>query len=1188
MDATGQGFHAQWQPTDTTHLAPTNLPLARVRRAWERKAISPLSRVGRSKIWKRAAVRPVIATTTTIDLADQVVGGGGDDVLVGVNGKRGRGAGSPLKSVKKVKLDCGGGVGSGVVVKVSRWEEPGSPGRRIVTRSSAGLADIVALAEEGEEGEQVEEEEEEEGDVTVEVFDQDGQLVEGAEGAEEDEQSWSDVEVELEKDEEGAFEHPMTHLPHAMSHNVDTSTWASSEGNEMVEKAAEDEEEIAANTTISLPVKSAPILSAPSEVILPEGFVSPAKQRRKLGPRSSRTVSAARRQTLPVQFAPAVIATARQNSAPVEVEAVQMEEPREEVGKLGAEELDLHMEEQEGAAQAHDGATNIEMVQEAEVDDVVPIGDNEVEAAATNDEWEDIGEEDDEEQQSEGQDVPSEEEEVSHTQSDMLAPQEDKLQSSPAASTEGPHPRPPLRRSPRRKSSSPLKQSTVFDHTEKPHLVAFTPLKRVQDMPYNDHFTNPPEQESETHSQETPPTDLLPRAISAPPEEEPLQISPRKASSNKPPRISDDTALLQAFLHRAAAEKNKTSRRRLSASEKESLTNRRDSDTVRQALASPGTGKGMDTVLGELDVNTFLSPRKAEKGLEGLEGGGMDWEGGKEGVKGDQVTDDLARSEDVLKETDGDDTPADPTPASAGPDPVPEEELATRRTRSGRERKKPQVYSQPQSQPQQPQHPTFLAATSVDSASGPVPAALVPSRITIRGTASATDFHVKRSEAQELAVVTRSNTRKNKGGSTMPRGRIGGLNKEWLVEDEREAEGGGGGEGEDGGGVDAGVDAEVRDAVVGVDERKKKKRKTLTWSETLVSFYQGGTADPETSQLSDEPEEKMPWERGADFDPTVEILEVEEPSKKKVKVAKKAVPAVETPSKPKAQKPGKMRKLQKGGRTASSSATAPAPAAAAPEKDMVAIRHTDVEMAIPAAAAAEQKEEEEGEEEEGARKDEKAKPVSKARRSRIATPAKGRGMANSASNSALLPSDLNLAPTTISVSGTTTTTMEKKGPLLATAAASKKRGAVSASRLPAPGSISAPPAQPAPAPALGLISSPAKKPRSTTSAPSTVAGAPKLDFSAAETFKPTFTFTTAENDTAAAAATVPVLGLMSPAKKPRGRPMGSGLGTEAGAHGKLLGAVGEERDAGAGSGVGLGVALGLGASPAKRSRRRVG
>ncbi|KAK4553088.1 hypothetical protein LTR86_009815 [Recurvomyces mirabilis] len=1166
----GQGFNAQWQFSDTTHLAPTSLPLARVRRAWERKAISPLSRVGRN-------------------LADQVVGGGGeDDVLVGVNGKRGRGAGSPLKPVKKVKLDCDGGVGSGLGSgwRVSRWEERASPVRRIVTRSSAGLTDIVALAEEGKEvGE-----EEEEGDVTVEVFDEDGQLVEGVE---EDEQSWSDVEVE-----DAVFEHTMTHLPDAMSHDVDTSTGRSSEGNEVVEKVAEDEEEIAAATTISHPAHEAPILSAPSELILPEGFVSPAKQRRKLGPRSSKTVSAARRQTLPVQFAPPVIATAIHDSTPVEVEAVQMEEPREQVGKLEAERLDLHAEEQEGAAQAHGEATESEMVQEVEVDDVVPVEDNEV-AAATNDEWEDIEDEDDEEPQSEGQDIHIEQDDMIPTQAEMFSPQEDKLQSRPAASIEGPYPRLPLRCTPRRKSSSPLKQSTVSDHAEKPHLVAFTPLKRVQDVPHSDHLSKSPHQAPETHSQETSPTKLLAHASQAPPEEEPVQMSPRKTTTTKPPRISDDTALLQAFLHRAAAEKNKSSqRRRLSASEKESLTNRRDSDTVRQALAGPGKGL-VETVLGELDVNTSLSPRKTEKGEKSEKGGegkgeeGMDWQV----EEGDQVPDDLARSQDAVKEADRVDPTAEPTPGSDGPDPEPEPGPATRRTRSGRERKKPQVYSQhstPTTDPATSGSASLLGPSNDLPANG-------PSRITIRGTVNTNDFHVKRSEAQELAVLTRSNTRKNKGGSVMPRGRIGGLNKEFEVGKEVEVEGQG--EQREGSGLCEGT-GEV-DAGAGDGGRKKNGKKNLTWAETLVSFYQGGTADTETSQLSDEPEEKMPWERGADFDPTIET-EVDEPSKKRVKVAK-AVPAAETPSKPKAKKEsGKMRKLQRGGRTAASSsssatatATAPAPAAAAPEKDMVAIRQTDVEMAIPAAAA--ERDETKSEVEE------KTKPVSKARRSRIATPAKGRGLTGSVSNPALLPSDLNLtlAPTTISVSGTTTTTTDKKAPGAATAAVvvSKKRGGVSASRLPAPGNISAQPAPPTSAPALGLISSPAKKPRSAASAAaasavagainpisfppssSTKAFAPKLDFAAAETLKPTFAFSSTEHEMETSAAMGVVPGLMSPAKKPRGRPTASGLG----AVGKTSLAR-EESDsaAGLGSSLGSGLGLGLRASPAKRSRRRVG
>ena len=76
-------------------------------------------------------------------------------------------------------------------------------------------------------------------------------------------------------------------------------------------------------------------------------------------------------------------------------------------------------------------------------------------------------------------------------------------------------------------------------------------------------------------------------------------MSPHKPSR---PRVSDDTALLQAFLNRAAEGKNS---RRISATKRESITNRRDSDAVRQALASPAKAE----VLADLDPNS-PSPRK--------------------------------------------------------------------------------------------------------------------------------------------------------------------------------------------------------------------------------------------------------------------------------------------------------------------------------------------------------------------------------------------------------------------------------------------------------------------------------------------------------------------------------------------------------------------------------------------------
>ena len=84
------------------------------------------------------------------------------------------------------------------------------------------------------------------------------------------------------------------------------------------------------------------------------------------------------------------------------------------------------------------------------------------------------------------------------------------------------------------------------------------------------------------------------RPTSAPPEEIQTQ-EPRPK-----PRISDDTAILHAFLNRAAAAKKP-----VCISKRESLENRRDSDVVRQALASPAKAD----ILAELDPNS-PSPRK--------------------------------------------------------------------------------------------------------------------------------------------------------------------------------------------------------------------------------------------------------------------------------------------------------------------------------------------------------------------------------------------------------------------------------------------------------------------------------------------------------------------------------------------------------------------------------------------------
>jgi hypothetical protein len=179
------------------------------------------------------------------------------------------------------------------------------------------------------------------------------------------------------------------------------------------------------------------------------------------------------------------------------------------------------------------------------------------------------------------------------------------------------------------------------------------------------------------------------RSSSAPPEE---TNTPDAISV---PRISDDTAILHAFLSRAAASKQP-----MPAHRRESLENRRDSDAVRHALAS--TDKA--------EVSTDLDPTSP------------------------------------------------PLPATLPPD-VQDTNLELESV------KEDPVVELPTSTPTKSKAPRRTTRTRT-----PAAAPKKPAKIAIRSAAD--HIALKRSEAQELALLTRSNTRKNKAKSIMPQARL--------------------------------------------------------------------------------------------------------------------------------------------------------------------------------------------------------------------------------------------------------------------------------------------------------------------------------------------------------------------------------------------------------------------------------
>lgn len=192
---------------------------------------------------------------------------------------------------------------------------------------------------------------------------------------------------------------------------------------------------------------------------------------------------------------------------------------------------------------------------------------------------------------------------------------------------------------------------------------------------------------------------MIERPNSAPPEET------IPAGQRRKPRMSDDTAFLHAFLDRSAASKKPTIPKR------ESLTNKKDSEMIRQALASPIK----TDILAELDANS-PSPHKHARQTNVVKTQSEEQERGeKDGFTMESMP----------------------------------------KRRSGRQRNKP----------------VFLVNQgNGEGLSKP------PNKITIKGANDS--IAVKKSEAQEMAQLVRSNTRKNRGQSIMPVARLKQLSED--------------------------------------------------------------------------------------------------------------------------------------------------------------------------------------------------------------------------------------------------------------------------------------------------------------------------------------------------------------------------------------------------------------------------
>ncbi|SMQ48967.1 unnamed protein product [Zymoseptoria tritici ST99CH_3D7] len=878
-------FAATWSSTDTAHLLPSNLPVAKVQRAWERKPQSPFSRrrVKVGKVWKRGG-----ASSAAIGLGSTLASSSSSMFAFGGLSAAQQ---SPMRAVKKMRDAQGGAT-------VSGWERRGSPTRerRIVTRSNAVEQDLVELGDEGE-GEpmagevdmQVEEELQEAEVLKVEIENEDGTVLEldGEEAeAQIQDENWDDESMTEEEvwdatlmhlaqvdgedtHEQDVVDTSVHNLPAAVSTQLQEATTASrAETDTQIEDssypvdASHETEQTTPEMVVSpsdvaaepLMPEQKPALRPAMQCALPEGFVSPVKgpQRRTIN--QVRLSNANRRRTLPVNFAAqndSIVASVTANSEDKIVEPGTMVEPEQEISAEAPDEATV----QESDSDSQNTSMGMEEVMhDAEAGET--SGDNEHEDEHEN-EWEDIETEDqpvsedlqaqitadagfqEDSPQPQNTDITDETTQAPTGSSQSATASPTRKSASPVAGTAGGHPLLAPRRASRRQSTSPMKPSNILPSAQRPHLVAFTPIK----MPsYKAPASQTPDQSPVSQAMEIDDAaaSMPVRSSSAPPEEP--QMSPRRP---KQPRISDDTALLQAFLHRAA--ESKTTKDVSTTAKRESIENRRDSGSVREALASPEDRVVPSDVLADLDPNS-PSPRKQSIAVNAAES---------------------SRPEKELIDLD-------------------EDELAlhspTRKTfrKSGRVKKQAQIL--------------------------PASAHSAPNRISIRG---ATDGVVlKKSEAQELALTTRTNTRKNKSGAVLPPMRLRSMAAEGLM-----------------GKTDT-LDVEM-------DIEHPPGRRTVKWSETLVAFQEGAN-EPEISVLSDE----LGNEDGVDTE--------------MVGVPTAPAPA-DTPSKP------RLRRLKPPRTTASSAAAA---------------KSSEAEVAsLPA--------------------EPKPKPRIQKRSSRIATPAKLKGAANS-------------------------------------------------------------------------------------------------------------------------------------------------------------------------------------------------
>ncbi|EME45717.1 hypothetical protein DOTSEDRAFT_52923 [Dothistroma septosporum NZE10] len=737
------------------HLTPGNLPITRITRAWDRKPQSPFSRkkLRFGKVWKRNG-------NALNHNAPSTIFGGASGIFEAI------GAESPVRAVKKMRTDGG--------ELVNAWEGRGSPtNRRIVTRGNHSGEELIALEEEQEQ--QLAWQAAHEEVLSVEVVNEDGIFEEVDDHDTLAHEEWEDESVADEAREEDVITLRTTKdgpddttIP---ERGVAETTTASPQVLEVHHD--EQVEEGVPEPKMKDDAPRKPILLPLQSTTIPEGFVSPAKERRRRPITQVKQANADRRGTLPTNFATQLAAMGttegrcehnmHEQPEPVlkadgKGERAEIEDARAEAETLAEEEL------QHEVTNGNDSSAN-DLSQpdapdgewEGDVEDdsqsLIAAGDVTPEPAEQLG-WVDTVENTPSSEEEAVQDARRFTSQIRERLNALGSPS--KLPSSPPATIVGPHPRLPLRRSPRRQPTSPLKNS--LRSTEKSHLIVFTPVKMPScrstecDAPSR----GSPLPGSATAIPAALDNTNLPgitRSSSAPPEEP--QMSPEKP---KQPRISDDTALLQAFLKRAT--ESKTDLNMSATARRESFENRRNSDSVRRALASPAAHVAPVEVLVDRDPN---SPAPLKQNIP-------------------------AEAEDQkIPSQQEDEIEFDP--------------LSPKRTsrRSGRSKKSSQQAI-----------PTTTYAG--------------PNKITVRG--SQEPIVLKKTEAQELAYLTRTNTRKNKGASVLPPFKLTRMAKDGALDD-----------------------LLVADPVtMDVDQ---PQRKGVKWAESLVAFYEDGN-ELEESTTEDE------------------------------------------------------------------------------------------------------------------------------------------------------------------------------------------------------------------------------------------------------------------------------------------------------------------------------------------------